>query len=158
MGIYDRKTGFDFHFGFAEIKKLSIGIGIVAILVVGVLLAFWIANLFQPKQLAYWFENNASELPRNSQTFLYVKVTNTTDAELSNIVVSAKAVDEAALHVSATPEGSNSVNVLGQRENRVIRFLVKPRTGVLPGAYSIEISATAESKNYASATATLQIT
>jgi hypothetical protein len=160
MGIYDGKDsgqGSGRAGGF-PMKNLLIVIAAIVVVSAAFFVGSMVMNFVAEKPLTMSLAKN--EISASGQTVLYITVANTTDNSISSINVSANAVDQQAISVTAA--GTNRLAILGKGEKRTFDYIVNPLSGcetcnVLPGNYLINVRVTAGGVEYASGSITLKI-
>lgn len=120
MGLYDKKSAFDFGFDVKSFKRPAMAI--IAIILV-VLLFFALSSVFKPKALQVSVKDNplVVDAEQNNFTVLTAEVTNVTEKEAKNVQVTVQAVADSQyrpLLVGVNSIESKTIPVLGKGESR----------------------------------------
>ena len=158
MGIYDGKAADQGQGAGFQPKSALLVVGIIVLVIIAFFIGNFLIGFFSEKPLALSLAKN--EISSSEQTVLYVTVANTGTESLKTISVSANAVDQQAISVTAS--GTNKLSILGKGEKRTFEFLVNPLAScagcnVLPGNYMINVRVTAAGIEYSSGSITLKI-
>ncbi len=143
MGIYDKNV--DFDFSFDKMKMPLIGLGIIVGLLVLYMLYQSLYEVVKQKPIEVYFEKNP--LRMNDQGFMKVKVTNITEKDAKDVIVTVRAKDKSNIQVDQVSK-TNKIDLLEKGNHRELEFLINPTTDLLPGTYTLVITVAMNGQNY----------
>lgn len=133
MGLYD--SGFDFRFGEAKKIAFSLGIGVLAVILV-VLVLFFAGQFLRTEPLQFRFEKNP--IKTGEQTKVFITVTNISGGDLENVPLSLSAKEKAEYDIYALNEKfDGKISQLSKGTSREVTFIINPIGKILRGTYTL---------------------
>lgn len=148
MSIYSR--GFDFKFGIGKAKEALIVVLIVAFVVFAL---FTLYNLFSQTPLEARFEQNPWKQDEKQSVLLFVKVSNTAGADVSNAVL--KIQPKAQSQLVIFPQEAVISETLAPNDSRILTFNIRnavPSRRLAAGKYTIALTINLGGKEFTSQT------
>src|SRR3989344_1943733 len=118
MGIYDKNV--DFNFSFDKIKTPLIGLGIIVGLLVLYMLYQSLYEVVKQKPIEVRFEKKP--LKMSEQCLMTVKVTNITDRDARDVIVSVNAKDKRNIQIEQVSR-TNTIDLLEKGNHREVSFM-----------------------------------